>query len=170
MPANAACQATTLALIDRFREQARSHIGVVSFWKLGRSDQMGRSGSGGLLRSRRVNATIQTVGAGLPAKAACQATTLALITAFASKPAPTLEWCRFGNWEGAIKWGRSGSGGLLRSRRVNGVVSNWEGAISNCGSGLAREDGVSGNHAGTEPPLSRANPLPHLLCGVCETE
>ncbi|TVT89182.1 hypothetical protein FPT15_20820 [Pseudomonas sp. RGB] len=35
MPAKAACQATTLALINRLRGQARSHIGAASFWRLG---------------------------------------------------------------------------------------------------------------------------------------
>ncbi|PMZ75073.1 hypothetical protein C1X25_03980 [Pseudomonas sp. GW247-3R2A] len=33
-----------------------------------------------------------------------------------------------------------------------------------CGSGLARECGVSASISLTEPPHSRASPLPHLDC------
>ncbi|KAA8700261.1 hypothetical protein FIV38_21170 [Pseudomonas proteolytica] len=34
---------------------------------------------------------------------------------------------------------------------------------SNCGSGLAREGGVSVNISITDPPPSRASPLPQLI-------
>jgi len=37
-----------------------------------------------------------------------------------------------------------------------------EGARSKCGSGLARDSGVSVDTSAAEPPLSRASPLPHL--------
>ncbi|WP_218577051.1 hypothetical protein, partial [Pseudomonas sp. AU8050] len=33
-----------------------------------------------------------------------------------------------------------------------------------CGSGLAREGGVSVTESLTEPPLSQASQLPHLIC------
>ncbi|PJK34827.1 hypothetical protein CWC48_06330 [Pseudomonas sp. S10E 269] len=37
--------------------------------------------------------------------------------------------------------------------------------LGQCGSGLARESGVSVSTSDTEPPLSRASPLPHSFCG-----
>ncbi|AYF50728.1 hypothetical protein DXV65_25260 [Pseudomonas fluorescens] len=35
-----------------------------------------------------------------------------------------------------------------------------------CGSGLARESGGSVSPSLTDPPLSRASPLPQLICSV----
>jgi hypothetical protein len=36
--------------------------------------------------------------------------------------------------------------------------------ITQCGSGLARESGISVIASLTDTPLSRASPLPHLIC------
>ncbi|RAH02930.1 hypothetical protein DJ480_10550 [Pseudomonas sp. Leaf98] len=38
---------------------------------------------------------------------------------------------------------------------------------SPCGSGLARECGVSETHSTTDTPPSRASPLPHWFRGAC---
>ncbi|RQO53133.1 hypothetical protein DBR46_18325 [Pseudomonas sp. KBW05] len=38
-----------------------------------------------------------------------------------------------------------------------------------CGSGLARECGVSVSDELTDPPLSRASPLPHWIFSVLES-
>ncbi|POA60933.1 hypothetical protein C1884_28955 [Pseudomonas sp. GW460-R15] len=35
--------------------------------------------------------------------------------------------------------------------------------MDQCGSGLARESGMSGNFMPTDTPSSRASPLPHLI-------
>ncbi|MPR03844.1 hypothetical protein F0169_18265 [Pseudomonas sp. MAFF 212408] len=47
------------------------------------------------------------------------------------------------------------------------VFSGWAQQyfiLAVCGSGLARECRVSVNRSVTDPPLSRASPLPHGIC------